>query len=129
MLHSVARNAGGIRQRFLRFLSTGQPVQVRSRRCWTRAVSFAIIASLVWVTSPTAQAQSVASNDATLSELSLYAGDPFSSRGAADLMEAFMNALIPQLDDRITLIPAFTQGVKSYTVTIRYDVTCGSTPI
>ena len=123
MLHSVARNAGGIRQRFLRFLSTGQPVQVRSRRCWTRAVSFAIIASLVWVTSPTAQAQSVASNDATLSELSLYAGDPFSSRGAADLMEAFMNALIPQLDDRLTLMAAFTQGVKSYTVTIRYDVT------
>ncbi len=38
-------------------------------------------------------------------------------------MEAFMNALIPQLDDRLTLIPAFTQGVKSYTVTIRYDVT------
>ena len=106
---------------------------IQSRRYWTRAAALAIIANLALFT-PTAQAQSAASNDATLSELSLYTGVTFSSRGTANFSEgmakgfeslgkAFMTALTPQLGDRLTLIPVFTEGVKSYTVTIRYDVT------
>ena len=131
--NSIARNAGGIRQRFVRFSSTRQTAMIQSRRYWTRAAALAIIANLALFT-PTAQAQSAASNDATLTELSLYTGVTFSSRGTANFSEgmakgfeslgkAFMNALTPQLGDRLTLIPAFTQGVKSYTVTISYDVT------
>ena len=134
ILNSIARNVGVIRKRFVRFSSTGQPAPIRNRRHWTRAVAIAIIACLASFITPTAQAQSVASNDATLSDLSLYAGLTFSSGGTADfsegiakgfesLGEAFMNALTPQLGDRLTLIPAFTEGVNSYTATIRYDVT------
>ena len=125
ILHSIARNAGGIRQRFLRFLSTGQPVQVRSRRCWTRAVSFALILSFAWCITPTAQAQSVASNDPTLSDLSLWSGGAsFSFRGISFKDgELQIESKEIKLGDKLKRNPDFTEGVKSYTATIRYDVT------
>lgn len=56
--NSIALNAVGIRQRFLRCSSTGQQVPIQSRRCWTRAVALAIIAGLAWGPTPTAQAES-----------------------------------------------------------------------
>ena len=94
-------------------------------------MAFALIASLVWGTTPTVQAQAI-TNDASLSELSLYTGPTF-YKGTADFNEglakgleslgkAFMQAFTPQLGDQLTLTPAFKESVTSYKATIRYGM-------
>ena len=129
---SLAHNAEGIWQRFVRFSSIGHPVPIRSYRHWPRAAVVTLIAGPTWVPVPTAHVQS-STNDANLSASALYADSTF-FRGMANFSEgiekgfeslgkAFMNALPPRLGDRLTLTPAFTQGGTSYTVTISYAVT------
>ena len=122
--NSIARNAGGIRQRFVRLSSTRQTAMIQSRRYWTRAAVLAIIANLALFT-PTAQAQSAVSNDATLNDLSLWRGGvSFSFRGVSfDEKGLQIESKEIKLGDKLKLNPDFTEGVKSYTATICYDET------